>query len=195
MRPVVKIHFGGKNMGHFRRRPAPRSLGNAGAGGTRVRAARRGRDRPAASGRPPTLLPRAGRRSGDRPEHGCRGLRPARRRRLAHRRAGVRHAGVQAPGRDRAGSGRRRVTETPDSIRPQPGLARRVRVPALGMARRHPSRARRGLVSVARLRRPARTAGAASRARRLCLARPRGPGDSRPRGGLLGLHPGVSAGV
>jgi hypothetical protein len=70
-------------MGHFRRRPASRPRGNTGQGSARVRAPGRGLDRPAATGRPPAVLPRAGHRSGDRAEHGCRGLQPARRRRLA----------------------------------------------------------------------------------------------------------------
>ena len=100
-------------MGHFWRRPAPRSGRNPRQSGARIRAPRRDLDRPAAPRRPPAVLARAGRRPGDRAEHGRRGLQPAGRRGLADRGAGLRHArrasGLSRPSR------RRRPASHPDA--------------------------------------------------------------------------------
>ena len=82
-------------MGHFRGRPAPGTgrapgAGRAGGGASRGRA-----DRAAGAGDTAAIVPGAGRRPGHRPQHGRRGVRPARRGGLADRRARLGHPGRQ----------------------------------------------------------------------------------------------------
>ena len=90
-RPTGKVHFRGGIMGHFRRRPAPRPRRAARAGRARARAARGGPDRPAARPAPGCRRPAPWPPTSDRPQHRRRGLRPAGRRGLADRPAGLRH--------------------------------------------------------------------------------------------------------